>query len=234
MINDLLAYMQTDPGICLGGTHYMNTQIYKDKDTNGKETGSGTVVCFKSPQGYPVDTFPFDNLAIYMGSTEFDKQGWKNPYAIKLHVDVVIYSPRDIGLVTSGIANYSNSRRIQFDTPNPNNNPNQFGQLQFNGAHNPVFTVGQVVTEFRGLVKKDFGKDVGLQEAAIVDYYWNYPHDRETYYWTKKFGSVQWEHATLINNEYKIDNQSIFNVVKKEVKPPVINYPIGDILGNGK
>lgn len=218
MILDLLDFCQTKPGIALGGTHYMNTQIIRDKN----DPNNGTIVCFKSASGSPVDTFPFGPVAVLMGSTEFDKQGWHDPSAVKLHVDLVIFSPRDIGNVNASIANYSSSRRIQFDNG---------GKLQFNASHQPVWTVGQIVTQFRGLVTMDFKKDVKVQQAAVIDYYWNYPHDRETYYLVKDLGEVQWEHATLQNNKYVIDNQSVFNIITPTTTVPVLNYPVGNILG---
>jgi len=219
MFNDILDYMQTPEGTILGGSHYMYTNVYKD-DPAGN---SGTVVVFKDKDGSPVDTFPFDKTALYMGSTEFDKAGWQEPNTVKIFTATVLFTLRDIGLPYAGLGAFSTTQRIQFEK----------GILDFNAAHNPLFTVGQGVTQFRGIQNIDFGGMVKKQDAAIIDWYWNFPTNRESFYWVKGLGQVRWQHALLNGNEYKVDLQSDFNIIRKGPKP-VINYPIGNILGNGK
>lgn len=223
MIQDVLDYMQTQKGIYLqgkglaGNTLTMNTQVYKDK--NGL---SGTIVCYKNGQGWPVDTFPFDNIALCMGSTENGADGWQDAGSVKIFTNNVIFCPRDIGNVNALIANYSGS----------NYNAYLKSILQFNAAHNPTFSVNQIVTQIRSIgLLKNFGGVIGQQQCLIVDYYWNYPNNRETYYFVKTYGLVQWEHANLVNNAYVIDNQSIFNTPIKTTVIPTIVFPVGNILG---
>lgn len=220
MYNDLVAnYMQTPPGTVLGGSHFMMTNIFKD----AANPNSGTVVCFKDKDGSPVDTFPFDSVALYMGSTEFNKPGWSEPNTVKIFADIVLFSLRDIGLPYAGLGQYSGTRLLQFEK----------GILDFAANHNPCFNVGQGVCQFRGLQTINFGKDVGTREAAIVDWYWEFPQNRETYYWAKGLGLVRWQHALLKGNEYVVDQTSDFNVIGKG-PVPVLNYPVGNILGTGK
>lgn len=201
MIDMVSLFTLQKPGLSLNGAYNVVQPI-------DKSTGLGRLFYVKNPQGYPIDLRLYDKDFIYDSLTEFDKEGWKNPGYVKLHLGNGgkgnIICPRNVsGLPYGDMITYESLYVGLKDN-----------KWDFNPAN-----VGVVNFSMGPPSRLEWGGDVGRRDTYILCYQWGgasistpFPN-RELYYYAPPFGLVKWTHEML-------NTQGDYIIVEE---PPIMN-----------
>lgn len=167
----------------------------------------------KSASGFPWDGNTFDENYVYQSITE---NGWTSPNQFKMFASKswpganggIAWAPRffteatwNAPLITADSTYRTYSDCGKFTTANLG---------------------GPIATQLSGPVYKDFGGDLGEQDAIIVTYLWG--TSMEVNYYVKDYGWVQWELWSLVNGAYVQKQVSAFNTFAKGGSP-TLNFP---------
>lgn len=160
----------------------------------------------KNPQGFPVDHRIYDDNLIYDAGTEYNKPGWTDPTAVKIHCNGMKGNPICtrfvMGLPSPEMVNY-NSNYMIFTN----------GQWDFvqRGVNATRYSMGAPYLW-------DWGGDVGIVKTFPLNYQWggigSSYSDLEEYFYAPPFGLVHWQHSTLNKTTglYDlVDNPGILN-----------------------
>lgn len=169
----------------------------------------------KSEKGFPWDCNSWDENFVYQVLTDGSAAAWSSPTTFHQFTPPVRWAPR-----------FFNEGGLNA----PLNSPSTYKAFTSCSVSTSVSLGANVTTQVTGPYSIDFGGDLGVQSAIIIQYLWGWTPNgyanMELNFYVKGFGLVEWQLWTLGKTGYTWIQTSLFNTLVPGGLP-LLNAPCG-------